>query len=197
MSVVTGWSLMCTICYPCVPCVCWSQEKVFTIRMFVFLILGLLCGVSTVVSKNCFKSHFYSDLLEQVCNVSYTRLDVWKLHVYSSIFYCMLFYRDTDFPYVFFQVWVAHRPFVHTFNYINAASLWSDRLCISVSVWVGCWRHIFMSNHSSYVFMFNDESKNAEGRFNLPVILRLIITSSSNNLLIYWHMQTFCYFINN
>ena len=42
-----------------------------------------------------------------------------------------------------------------------------------------------MSNHSSYVFMFNDESKNAEGRFNLPVILRLIITSSSNNLLIY------------
>jgi hypothetical protein len=45
-----------------------------------------------------------------------------------------------------------------------------------------------MSNLSS-VFMFNAESKNAEGILNLP-ILRLIITSSYN-LLIYWHMQGF------
>ena len=51
-------------------------------------------------------------------------------------------------------------------------------MCVCVYI------YIYIYNLSSSVFMFNDESKNAEGRFNLPVLLRLIITSC-NNLVIY------------
>jgi hypothetical protein len=56
-------------------------------------------------------------------------------------------------------------------------------MCVYIYIYI----YIYMSNISSSVFMFNDESKNAEGRFNLPVVLRFIIplTSCSNNLPIY------------
>jgi len=40
-------------------------RRKFSASVRVFLILGFLCGVLTVVSKNCFKSDFQGNLLEQ------------------------------------------------------------------------------------------------------------------------------------
>jgi hypothetical protein len=67
MSMVTGGGLLCTICYPCAMYMLKSEGFH---HQCVFLILGFLYGVLSFISKNCFKSEFHHNLLEQFCNLS-------------------------------------------------------------------------------------------------------------------------------
>jgi hypothetical protein len=111
--------------------------------------------VSVWCVNSCFKELFVLKVTSTlICLNRFVMCLIPVLTCESYIFVVPYFTQGylSDFPFMCVQVQVAHRQIVHTFNYINRAILFSDGLCISVFVWVGC-LHVYVCVYI-YIYIY-------------------------------------------